>query len=1153
MQHTFFPEATPQAARHPRSERLILPRLLDRASENRQLEGADLDAAHEILIKWADLESSGQLQQMHETQLQGEFFGDVFSSALHFSRFSEGAGEWNLEQHWNFFGGEPDAILGRFKPGATRNPAAVIELKGPRVHLDRDRSGGRTAVQQCWDYLDNLPDCRWGIVSNIISFRLYERNHTARRYEHFSLQELRDPKEFRRFYVLFERSGLLQPKVGVSRAASLLDDTDNRQREVGDQLYEKYRTNRQRLIYHLHFESGHDLDAAIGMSQQLLDRIIFIAFCEDRGLLPEKILDRAYKDVPAFSKVTNPRWQNYLNLFRFIDKGHESLRLDQGYNGGLFAKSDADDLDLDDEWTEFFRDIGTYDFRDEVNLDVLGHFFEKSVTELEKLREGDFFARIDQLLNGGLPGRRKRPEMPKSAKRKRMGIYYTPPVFTEYIVQITLGALIHERFADVALKHGVDKVDADRGQFPDTIEYWRDCLDILRSLKVCDPACGSGAFLFQAYEVLAQRYGEVIDHLHYHGEKNAATLSDKIPELILNENLHGVDLSGEAVEITQLALWIRSAQRGKTLADLSDNIVYGNSLVRDKAVHGRAFDWNEKFPAVFDRTESGFDCVIGNPPWERVKLQEREFFSLSAPDIATATNAAKRRKLISKLEKDNPQLYERYLEAQHKAEATLTYARKSGEYPLTGKGDINTYVLFAELARKIVAPNGRVGLLVPSGIASDKTTKDFFASLTNTSRLVCLYDFENKKGLFPDVHRSFKFSVISFGGEDQKTESADFVFFAHKMEDVHDPQRHIKLTADDIRLLNPNTQTCPIFRSTRDAEITKRIYRNVPILIDRTRERGGNPWGIRFVRMFDQTNDAELFRDAGFFFKNRYELQGNRWIKGKKVYLPLYEAKMVQMYDHRAASVIVDEANWMRQGQTASSTLVNHQNPEFVAQPRFWIDATTVEDAVGNDHAHGHLCFKDVTSPTNQRTMIAAFIPSIGVVNSAPLILTETSAVCKACLLANLNSFAYDFVARQKISGVHLNFFIVEQIPTLPPDRYQNGCPWDAAATLEEWISMRVFKLTCTADDVRPLAEAVNFSAGTENGGRINKWKPEQRAKLMAELDAAYFILYDIDRDDAQYILSTFSGTDQPAPALPGTKTTAEQVLETYEKLRAKC
>ncbi len=185
---------------------------------------------------------------------------------------------------------------------------------------------------------------------------------------------------------------------------------------------------------------------------------------------------------------------------------------------------------------------------------------------------------------------------------------------------------------------------------------------------------------------------------------------------------------------------------------------------------------------------------------------------------------------------------------------------------------------------------------------------------------------------------------MNYGGAEAAAADADFFFFAHQVEDLEDSKRHISLANGDIRLFNPNTHTCPIFRTPRDAEITKAIYRRIPVLIDANREGPTcNPWGVQFRRMFDQTNDAELFREADALKADGFKLKGNRWVKGKRTFLPLYEAKMVQAYDHRAAGVVTEKSNWMRQGQTEKTTLVGYQNPEHMAMPRFWVDEANVE------------------------------------------------------------------------------------------------------------------------------------------------------------------------------------------------------------------
>jgi hypothetical protein len=437
-------------------------------------------------------------------------------------------------------------------------------------------------------------------------------------------------------------------------------------------------------------------------------------------------------------------------------------------------------------------------------------------------------------------------------------------------------------------------------------------------------------------------------------------------------------------------------------------------------------------------------------------------------------------------------------------------------------------------------------LLVPSGIATDNSTKDFFGELVDAKALIALYDFENKAPIFPDVHRSYKFCVLLFGGAAVKAESTDFVFFAHQVEDVADKDRHIELAPKDLKLLNPNTRTCPIFRSPRDAQLTKTIYRRIPILVDHRRKKGGNPWGIKFLTMFHQTNDADLFRTAEDLAKEGFKRDGAVWKKGKQRFLPLYEAKMVQAYDHRAAGVVVDAANWMRQGQTLGTNNVEHQNPEFVAVPRFWIGEDPVLELLGGASKPACLCYKDVTSSTNQRTMIAAFVPLAGLMNSAPIILLGDAIGPRltCCLLADLNSFAYDYVARQKVGGLHLNFFIVEQLPTLPPDAYAARCPWDKRQTLEKWVSERVLKLTCTANDMIPLAKAAAFDPP------VHKWRDDERAELIAELDAAYFLLYGMARDDAEYILSTFTGAGRPQADLINGLTAAGRVLGHYDRLR---
>ena len=399
-----------------RRRALILPRFLVDEAAKAHLEGDEQDRAFGILKHWADLEKQGHLNTK-ETALDAGYLEKVFGDALGYKTLTESPEKYQLERNFSVPGvGTADGALGQFASGRPPKPFVVIELKGASADLDRDKFNGRTAVQQCWDYLNALPECPWGVVSNFVTTRLYHRDKSPFAYQEFSLQDLRKTATFPQFYCLFASGAFIPGHAGQQpRALRLLQSTTERQREVGNELYDAYSSNRHRLIEHLCADHHKSLNGAIHIAQKILDRIIFIAFCEDRGLLPENCLKSTHADIPRITRVTNPRWRNFVELFGAIDKGvAKDPFLDTGYNGGLFRHDDeVDGLKLDDSWTDFFKTIGTYDFRDEVNVDVLGHLFEKSVGELEQVRVSGLF---------GTSGTANKSAMPKSAERKRFGI-----------------------------------------------------------------------------------------------------------------------------------------------------------------------------------------------------------------------------------------------------------------------------------------------------------------------------------------------------------------------------------------------------------------------------------------------------------------------------------------------------------------------------------------------------------------------------------------------------------------------------------------------------------------------------------------------------------------------------------------------------------
>ncbi|MBW2121253.1 MAG: N-6 DNA methylase, partial [Deltaproteobacteria bacterium] len=475
----------------------------------------------------------------------------------------------------------------------------------------------------------------------------------------------------------------------------------------------------------------------------------------------------------------------------------------------------------------------------------------------------------------------------------------------------------------------------------------------------------------------------------------------------------------------------------------------------------RFFHWHLAFPEVFrlpngERPDNpvtgwsgGFDVVLGNPPWERVKLQEKEWFAGRNDEIARATNKATRGRLIRKLKEEDPALYKAFLNAKREAEAESHFIRNSGRYPLCGRGDINTYAVFAELKRSLIGTKGRVGCIVPTGIATDDTTKTFFQNLTDSGSLVSLYDFENRKGLFPGVHRSYKFCLLTLTGSARPARSADFVFFALDVKDLREENRHFSLSREDILLLNPNTRTCPIFRSKANAELTKAIYRRVPVLI-REGPPEENPWGIKFMAMFHMSNDSHLFRTCEQLEAEGWRLEGNVFVYPEtpdnkheaKRYLPLYEAKMIHHFDHRFGDYR-DLPPGSKSTQLPDVPVERKQDPNYAPLPRYWVPEEEVEARLEGRWDRGWLLgWRDITNTTNERTVIASLIPRVGVGNNLPITPFNVANIDSSCLLANISAFVFDYASRLKVGGTHLNFFIAFQLPVLPPNYYHRNTPW---------------------------------------------------------------------------------------------------------------
>ena len=540
----------------------------------------------------------------------------------------------------------------------------------------------------------------------------------------------------------------------------------------------------------------------------------------------------------------------------------------------------------------------------------------------------------------------------------------------------------------------------------------------------------------------------------------------------------------------------------------------------------RFLHWQVAFPGVWsewDKPErkGGFDAVIGNPPWDRVKLQQVEWFAARRRDIAMATRAADRKEMISTLKEMEDPLAREFDEASERAKATAQMARTCGDYPLLSGGDINLYSLFVERAMSLVKPNGMVGLLTPSGIASDKTAAKFFKGVATEGRLKALYDFENKKVFFPDVHASFKFCIFAASPSKIK-EPAKCAFYLHDVAELEntEPARRFSLSAEDFARVNPNTGTAPIFRTEQDAELTLAIYNRLPILVDRSSGEEVKAWPVKYSTMFHMTNDSHLFCTREELEENEgaWSIGGNRYHKKTKNWVPLYEGKMVQAFDHRAANIVVNPQNQHRPAQPQQATLTQHQDPNWLPDPQYWV---LESECNWSSEPSWVLGFKEITAPTNVRTFIAALFPTVGFGNKVPILKPVEGNRSEWLLVANLNATILDFVTRQKVQGQTLNLFIVEQLPVVPPEFYETTS--FGSKTAGEIIREAVLELTYTAQDMAPFALDMGY---VDEEGKVLPpfvWDEERRLHLRAKLDAVFFHLYGVtDRDDVRYIFSTF-------------------------------
>lgn len=543
---------------------------------------------------------------------------------------------------------------------------------------------------------------------------------------------------------------------------------------------------------------------------------------------------------------------------------------------------------------------------------------------------------------------------------------------------------------------------------------------------------------------------------------------------------------------------------------LGQPAVLTTNIVSELAEEYRFFHWHLQFPQVF--AKGGFDVVLGNPPWDSLLFREEEFFAGPRPDIALARTAAARKKLVAKLEVEDPALFAAYRNGLREVDGVNAFVRSGARYPLCGVGRVNLFALFAEAARELANIRGSVGQILPGGIISDDSTKMFFQAIVDRGELKLVIHFENESKVFPGVHHAFRFVLLSLDRSGRVSRS-DMQFFCRTVADVSRIDRRFSLSSSEIALLNPQTRTCPIFRSRRDADITITIYRKFPVLVS-------SDWKLTLRRLLNIADDSVGFKTE----------------PGEGL-IPLYEAKYFHHYDHRWATNIGEDDRELSDAE--------HADPECLVRPRYWYPESEVEERFGNDSGRSWVyAWRDITGATVQRTFISTVIPSLAVPHTAKVMfLPEENVACCTALIATLSSFVFDFVARQKIGGTHMSAFIVEQLPVPPPSTYTDIASWSRDVSILQWIHPRVLELVYSAWDLEQFARDVGYR------GPPFVWDADRRFILRCELDATFFHLYGLSRDETDYVMETFPIVRKNEERAFGEYRTKRVILEIYDSM----
>lgn len=696
--------------------------LIQKAQEEINL--SDYSEKRKILNNWINSLEKGILSKSKEEEFQGEFLNDIFSFILGAVNKSSGNDEWNLqrESKTKIDGQKADGVIGFFDVNGKDDVRAVIELKGPTISLDQrqKRSGDtRTPVEQAFNYAPKYgKNCQWVIVSNYKEIRLYRSNDMTE-YEVFFLENLKDDLEFQKFIYILSFEALVGTANKKAKALELSEEYQKNQIEIEKKFYNEYRNIRLHIFENMKENNPEtDENTLLEKVQKLLDRFLFICFCEDKGLLEKDFFNTILKKGKDFGSI----FDIFKVFCNWINLGNPKENISH-FNGGLFKNDDVlNSLNIDDKVFEELKKISDYDFDSDLNVNILGHIFEQSISDIEELKKSISGEEFDQ----------------KKSKRKKDGIFYTPQYITKYIVENSIKNWLDDKRKELG-EDDLPKLNEKdyifdiakknyTKNYRKHIEFWQQYREAVRNIKVIDPACGSGAFLITAFEFLLN-YNKYLDDKIFDLVGTSDLFSDRTKEILQN-NIFGVDLNKESVEITKLSLWLKTADKNKTLASLENNIKCGNSLIDDPEIAGNlAFNWEKEFPEIF--ANGGFDIVVGNPP-----------YGVNFDD--------KTKKYLLEFDKLVP--------------------------------DYEIYIYFISLYRKILKNNGYLSYIFPNTFLSTLFGKKYRENLFNTITVKEIIDLSNDNTFVDASVRTiiFSFKNILENSDIKFLKTRDKTFYSFK-------------------------------------------------------------------------------------------------------------------------------------------------------------------------------------------------------------------------------------------------------------------------------------------------------------------------------------------------------------------------------------